>query len=113
MYILWLSAFQTAMHRLANPAHRQPVHSRYRVWRPVPDRAHKVIDRIDPETTGDTVAVVDEIAVGRERFVRRGDFQPPVLRGVADIRRPAEDIDAPVVVFREPLRQYPRILDHP
>lgn len=108
-----LPTHQAAMHRLTNPADRQPILCRHRVRRTVPDRANKVVDRIDTEAAGDTVAVVDKVTVGRKRLIRGGDFQPPVLRGVADIRRPAEDIDAPVVVFREPLRQYPRILDHP
>lgn len=79
---LWafrFTALQTAMHRFANPAYRQPVLCRHRVRRPVPDRPHKVIDRVDTKTAGDAVAVVDEIAVGRERHARRSDFQPAML----------------------------------
>ena len=77
------------------------------------DRPHKIIDGVDTKTTGDAVAVVDEIAVGRERHARRGDFQPAMLRGAADIGCLAENIDTPVVVLREAFRQYPRIFHHP
>lgn len=110
---LQVSALQTAVHRLANPADRQPVLCRHRVRRTVPDRANKVVYRIDTETAGDTVAVVDEVAVGRERHAWRGDFQPAMLRGAADIRCLTENINAPVVVLREALRQHPRVFHHP
>ena len=67
------------MHRLADPADRQSVHRGDRVRRFMYDRSHKVIDRIDTKTAGNAVAVVDEIAVGRERLVRGGNFQSPML----------------------------------
>lgn len=79
----------------------------------MPDRPHKIIDGVDTKAAGDAVAVVDEVTVGRKCLIRGSDFQPPVLRGATDTRRPAEDLDAPVVVLRKPLRQHPRILDHP
>lgn len=79
VYILWLSAFQSVMHCLADPAYRQPVLGHHRIGRFMSDHPHKVVYLIDTETTGDTVAVVDEIAVGRERHARRGDFQPAML----------------------------------
>lgn len=101
------------MHCLANPAYRQAVFCDDRIGRFMSHRAHKIIDGVDTETTGNAVAVVDEVAVGCERLVRRGDFQSPVLRGATDIRRPAEDLDAPVVILWKTLWQYPRILDHP
>lgn len=74
------------MHCLTNPADRQSVHCGDRVRRFMSDGVNKVIDRVDTETTGDAVAVVDEIAVGRERHARRGDFQPAMLGSTADIR---------------------------
>ncbi len=47
------------------------------------DRPHKIIDRVDTKAAGNAVAVVDEIAVGRERQGRRGDFQPAMLGSTA------------------------------
>lgn len=77
------------------------------------DRSHKIIDGVDTKTAGDAVAVVDEIAVGRERHTRRGDFQPAMLRGAADIGCLTEDINTPVVVLRKAFRQYLRVFHHP
>ncbi len=71
------------------------------------DRPHKIIDRVDTKAAGNAVAVVDEIAVGRERQGRRGDFQPAMLGSTADIGCLAENVDAPVVVLRKALRQHP------
>lgn len=73
----------------------------------MPDRPHKVVYGVDTETAGDAVAIVDEITVGRERLVRCGDFQSAMLRGTADTGGLTEDINTPVVVLREALRQHP------
>lgn len=67
------------MYCLTNPADRQSVHCGDRIRRFMPDRPHKIIDGVDTKAAGDAVAVVDEIAVGRERLVRGGNFQSPML----------------------------------
>ena len=61
-----------------NRLYRQPVFGGYRVGRFMSDVCTKsLIDRY--RNRGYTVAVADEIAVGRERHARRGDFQPAML----------------------------------